>query len=472
MATRVQAQPAAILDREELAAFRTGLRGQALISGDPGYDDARRVWNAMIDRRPGMIVRCAGSADVISAVNLARERGLLVSVKGGGHNVAGTAVCEGGVMIDVSPMKGVRVDPGGRTAWAQSGVTWGELDHETQAFGLATTGGMVSHTGIAGLTLGGGIGWLMRSCGLVSDNLLSVDLVTADGSFVTASASEHEELFWGLRGGGGNFGVATSFEYRLRPLGPIVAGGLVLHPVDRAPEVLRWYREMAASAPDRLAVVAAFMCAPPAPFVPQDLHFAPVLAICACYAGELDEGLRALAPLREFGPPVVDVIGPMPYTAVQRMFDDAVPYGRLQVYLKGGRLPELSDQVVDTMVARMGMATSRNTVLVVLPHGGAVGRVAQGETAWGHRDALFEYELYAMWEEAEEAERHVTWTRDFWTAMRPFETGVYVNALGVEGEDRVRDAYKPATYERLVALKNDYDPSNLFRHNQNIRPTV
>ena len=471
MATQVHAEPTSpILDWEALATLRACLRGQALVVGDPGYDSARHVWNAMIDRRPGLIVRCAGTADVVTAVNLARDRDLVVSVRGGGHNVAGTSVCADGLMIDLTPMKGIRVDPAHRTVRAQAGVTWGELDHETQAFGLATTGGMVSHTGVSGLTLGGGLGWLMRSFGLVVDNLLSADVVTAAGGLVTASATENEELFWGLRGGGGNFGVVTSFEYRLRELGPLLAAGMVLHPAERATEMLRWYRGLVAAAPDELTLVACFLCAPPAPFVPPHLHGAPMLAICACYAGPLDEGLRAVQPLRDFGPPAVDVLGPMPYTAVQRMFDDAVPYGQLHVYLKSGRLAELNDELIDIFVSRMAVVTSPRTLLVLIPYGGAVARVGADETAQAQRDVAFDVEMYSMWDDASDSQRHIGWTRELWTAMQPFEVGVYLNTLGVEPEDRVRHAYRPATYERLVALKNRYDPGNLFRHNQNIRP--
>jgi FAD/FMN-containing dehydrogenase len=425
----------------------------------------------MIDRKPALIVRCAGVADVIDAVNFARRHHLLVSVRGGGHNVTGNAVCEGGLMIDLSPMKGIRVDPVRRTARAQAGLTWGEFDHETQVFGLATTGGQVSTTGIAGLTLGGGIGWLMRSYGLVVDNLLSVDMVMADGRLLTASATENEDLFWGVRGGGGNFGIATSFEYQLHRMGPIVLGGMLLYPAAQTKELLHFYREYMADAPDALMALVAFLTAPPAPFVPAHLHGTPMIAIGVCYAGSIEEGQRIVEPLRRFGPPALDLLSPMPYSAIQQLFDAAVPFG-LQVYLKSDHLVRLSEEVIDTVVTHAATMTSPLSVAIIVPLGGMVSRVGEHDTAFGHRDTAYDYVIYSMWTNPGEAERHIQCTRDFWTAMQPFSAGVYVNELGNEGEDRVRAAYPPATYERLVALKNKYDPTNFFRMNQNIKPTA
>jgi FAD/FMN-containing dehydrogenase len=460
------------VDETAIQAFRAGVRGALLRPGDDGYDAARRVWNGMIDRNPALIVRCAGVADVINAVNFARTHHLLVSVRGGGHNVTGNAVCEGGLMIDLSSMKGIRVDPVRRTVRAQAGLTWGEFDHETQAFGLAMTGGQVSTTGIAGLTLGGGLGWLMRTCGLVVDNLLSVDLVTADGRVLLASATENEDLFWGVRGGGGNFGIATSFEYRLYPIGPIVMGGMVLHPASQAKELLRYYREYMTGAPDELMALVGFLTAPPAPFVPTHLHGTSMVAIAVCYAGSIEEGQRAVEPLRAFGPPTLDLISPMPYAALQQLFDAAVPFGLHQVYEKSDHLAGLSDEVIDTFVTHTAAVTSPLSVVLLLPLGGAVSRVGEQDTAFGHRDTTYDYEIICMWTDPGESEQHIKWARDFWTAMQPFSVGVYVNQLGNEGEDRIRAAYPPTTYERLVALKNKYDPTNLFRMNQNIKPTA
>jgi FAD/FMN-containing dehydrogenase len=465
----ITAQPS--LDQAAIDGLRNSLRGPLLEAGDEGYDAARQVWNGMIDRRPALIARCAGVSDVIAAVNFARAHDLLVSIRGGGHNVTGNAVCDGGLMIDMSLMKGIRVDPASRTVRAQAGVTWGEFDHETQAFGLATTGGQVTTTGIAGLTLGGGIGWLMRKCGAVVDNLLSVDLVTADGRFLTASAGENADLFWGLRGGGGNFGVATSFEYRLHPIGPMITGGMMLYPASDAPALLRFLRTYLETAPDEVLVLAAFLSAPPAPFVPAEMHGAPMMAIGFCHAGSLDEGQQAANRLREFGPPAVDLIGPMPYVALQQLFDPSVPFGQ-QVYLKSEHLAILSDQVIDTLVTHAAGRTSPHSVVLLFPLGGAIGRVGDDETAFGHRGAAFDYVIYSMWLDPAESERHIAWTREFAAAMQQFSVGVYVNELGSEGDDRVRAAYPRHTYERLVALKNAYDPTNLFHLNQNIKPAV
>jgi FAD/FMN-containing dehydrogenase len=459
------------LDDASIQALKGGLRGVLLRPGDDGYDSARQVWNGMIDRKPALIARCAGVADVIAAVNFARANNLLVSVRGGGHNVTGNAVCDGGLMIDLQPMQGIRVDPLRRTVRAEGGATWGALDHETQAFGLATTGGQVSATGIAGLTLGGGVGWLMRKCGAVVDNLLSVDVVTADGRLLTASATENEDLFWGLRGGGGNFGIATSFEYRLHPIGPMVTGGMALYPAARAAEVLRFLREYMAGAPDEVLALSAFLAAPPAPFVPEPLHGAPMVAIALCHAGPLEEGQRVVEQIRAFGPPAVDLLGPMPYTALQQLLDGGVPFG-LQVYLRSDYLTELNDEVIDTIVAKAAGVTSPLSTVIVLPLGGAVGRVGELDTAFGHRDMPFAVVVFSIWTDPAEADRHLQWGRDFGAAMQPYSGGVYVNEMGVEGEARVRAAYHPQAYERLVALKNKYDPTNLFRMNQNIKPTV
>jgi FAD/FMN-containing dehydrogenase len=451
--------------------LRAGFRGALLQAGDDGYDAARRVWNGSIDRRPALIARCTGVGDVIAAVTFARTHGLLVSVRGGGHNVTGNAVCDGGLMLDLSPMKGIQVDPARRTVRAQGGVTWGDLDHETQAFGLATTGGQISTTGIAGLTLGGGLGWLMRKVGLVVDNLLSVDIVTADGRFLTCSATENADLFWGLRGGGGNLGLVTSFEYRLHPIGPLVTGGVVLYPAERAVDALRFYREYMASASDDEMVVCAFQTAPPAPFVPARVHGIPVVAFALCHIGSPADGARAIERLRAFGPPLAEQLGPIQYTAVQKMMDEAMPFGR-HVYLRSDHLTGLGDDVIKTCAEHTAAMTSPLSVAVIVPLGGAVSRVGEHDTAFSHRTTPFDIDIFAIWTDPRESERHLQWGRRFGAALQPFSRGVYVNEMGSEGDERIRAAYNPENYARLVALKNVYDPTNFWRMNQNIKPTV
>ena len=462
---------ASVLDVSAIEALRAGFRGQVLQPEEAGYDAARAVWNGMIDRRPAVIARCAGVADVIAAVNFAQSNELVVSVRGGGHNVTGNAVCDGGLMIDLSPMKGVHVDPVRRVARAEAGVTWGDFDHETQPFGLATTGGQVSTTGIAGLTLGGGLGWLQRSFGLVVDNLLSVDLVLADGRFVTASADQHQDLFWALRGGGGNFGVATSFEYRLHELGPIVMSGMGLYPVAQAPEIMRFYRQFTADAPDQLMVVAGFLTAPPAPFVPEHLQGTLMVALVVCYAGPVEEGQRAVDAIRAAHPPAVDIFGPMPYTAVQQLFDAGLPFGQ-RVYLRSDHLASLSDRTIDAIVDNARQITSPSSVAVIVPLGGAVARIGETETAFGHRDTPYDIDVFAIWTDPAEDERHLAWGRAFGSALQPFSRGVYVNELGDDGPSRIRDAYPTQIYDRLAKLKATYDPTNFFHLNQNIKPAA
>ena len=461
---------ATTLEEAAVQELRAGLRGTLLRSGDDGYDAARRVWNAMIDRRPALIARCAGASDVIRAVSFARSHHLLLSVKGGGHNVAGNAVCDGGLMIDLSPMRGIRVDPRARTVRVEAGATWAAVDHETQAFGLAVTGGQVSHTGVAGLTLGGGVGNLMRKLGLTIDNLLSVDVVLADGRLLTASAAENQDLFWAVRGGGGNFGIATSFEYRLHPVGPIVLGGMALYPAEQARELLRFYREFMAAAPDELMATVAFLTAPPAPFIPAHVQGKLMVAVLFCHIGPSERAERDAAAWRAFRTPAVDLIGPMPYVAVQRLVDDGAPYGQLQVYLKSDHLAELTDEIIDLVVAHASAITSPQSLVLLFPLGRAVARVGKEDTAFGHRDAAYDYVAYAMWTDRDDADRHVAWTRRFAAAMQPFSIGAYVNEMVDEGEERVRAAYPPATYERLVSLKRKYDPTNLFKLNQNVKP--
>ena len=451
-----------ILEEAAVESLADRLRGRLLRPDEDGYDTARRVWNGMIDRRPALIVRVAGPADVIAAVRFAREHGLLLAVKGGGHNITGNAVCEGGLMIDLSPMKSVRVDPVRRTARAEAGLTWGEYNRETQAFGLASTGGVVSTTGIAGLTLGGGLGWLMGKHGLSCDNLLSADLVTAEGKLLTASAEENPELFWGLRGGGGNFGVVTSFEYTLHPVGPVLAG-MVIHPMSEAKAVMRFYRDFARGCPDEALAAAALMTSP-------DGH--PVAVIIAAYIGDLAKGEAAFAPLRKFGSPLADTIAPTSYAALNTLFDAAVPYGGVQRYWKSSFLKELGDDMLDLMIARSAQFLSPMSMVLFFHMHGAATRVDRDATAFGQRADQWDYDVISQWTDGSGA-GHIAWTREFWNAVEPFASGeVYVNHLDAEeGTTRIRAAYRHG-YDRLVALKNKYDPTNLFRLNQNIRPTV
>ena len=454
-----------------ISTLADSFSGALLTPGDAGYDDARQVWNGAIDRRPAMIARCTDGAYVVAALRHARERELLVAVRGGGHGVAGLAVCDGGVVIDLSPMRGIAVDPAARTARAQAGVLWGELDAATQEHGLATVGGIVTHTGIAGLTLGGGIGWLMRKHGATVDNLLSVDLVTAEGGLVTASADEHPDLFWGIRGGGGNFGVVTSLEYRLHPVGPIVLAGPIFHPLEDAREVLAFYREFIAAAPDELTTIFELSVAPPAPFLPEDVHGKPIVMVGACYAGAPEDGIEVVRPLKEFGNPLVDLLEPKLYTALQSMFDPSVPHGWHR-YWKSVELPALTDDVIDTLVEHASAQTSPKSYCIVFQLGGALARAREDETAFSQRDATYNVNINAVWTEDDpESERHVAWARDFFSAMQPHAGGrVYVNFLGDEGAKRVRQAYGDRQYERLVELKRAYDPTNFFRLNQNIEP--
>jgi FAD/FMN-containing dehydrogenase len=458
------------LDDADIADLTRYFRGELIRPDDPPYDRARRVWNGAIDRHPALIARCTGVADVLAAVGFARARELVVAVRGGGHNVAGTAVCDDGVVIDLSPMKGMWVDPGARTARAQPGLLWGEFDHETQRFGLATPGGIVTHTGIAGLTLGGGLGWLMRRYGLTCDNLLSADVVTADGELIRASAEENADLLWGLRGGGGNFGIVTSFEYRLHPVGPTVLAGVVLYAAARAREVLDSYRHYIESAPDELMTIVVLRMAPPAPFLPAAIHGQPVVIIAMCYAGPVEEGERAVAPLRRFGEPLVDLIRPTPYTSHQAMLDASVPHG-LGYYWKSECLPPLGDALLATLAEHAWRVATPGSYTALFHLGGAVGREDPDSSAFEDRRATHAMTIDGVWSEPAASKACIEWVRGFWEAVRPYSTGrVYVNFLGDEGQDRVRTAYGSAKYERLRALKRKYDPTNFFRTNQNILP--
>jgi len=451
--------------------LRTRFRGALLRPGEEGYDEARRIWNGAIDRRPALIARCAGADDVVEAVRFARERDLALSVRGGGHAVAGHAVCDDGVMIDLSLMKAISVEPAARTARAAGGVLWGELDRATQAAGLATTGGVISDTGIAGLTLGGGLGHLMRKCGLTVDNLVGVELVTAAGERVRASADSEPELFWGLRGGGGNFGVATAFEYALHPIGPMVLGGSVFWGIDDAPAVLRRVREVTPDAPDELGVALAMIPAPPLPMLPRDRVGKPAVALVLLWAGDPAEGERALAPLRDVGTPLADSIAVVPYVFVQSMLDGGAPKGR-HYYWKSHRLPELSDAVIDVFIERLGAMTSPFAQINGWAMGGAVSRVDPDATAVGEREVGFDISFAIGWLPSDpDPERHRDWARTAWDALQPHSSGVYANFISDEGEAGVEAAYG-GRRARLGALKAAWDPENVFRMNANIAPSV
>jgi hypothetical protein len=448
-----------------------GFRGRLIRPDDSDYDLARAVWNGAIDRRPRLIARCIGNADVVAAVRFAREHELEIAVRGGGHNVAGTAVCDDGIVIDLSAMRTVRVHPADRTAWVQGGALWGDVDHETQAHGLATTGGIVSHTGVAGLTLGGGVGWLMRKHGLTIDNLLAADVVTAGGELVHASEDEHPDLFWALRGGGGNFGVVTSFEFRLHPLGPTITAGPILWDAAEAGEVLRFYRDFIRDAPDELGTVVRFGTAPPIPVIPENLHWRPVVMVGTCFAGPIEDGERALRPLRAWRSPLLDLVGPKPYVGFQAALDSTVCHG-WHYYWKSTHLPELRDDLIAVLAEHAFACSSPRSYVAMFHLKGAVSRVAEGGTAFGNRQASHAITLDSVWRPGEDfGERDMAWTRRFFAALGRFREGVYVNFLGGdEDPGRVREAYGDSVYSRLVNVKTVYDPGNVFHYNQNIRP--
>jgi FAD/FMN-containing dehydrogenase len=447
-----------------------GFRGPVLEPSDEGYEAARAIWNGDIQRRPAVIARCTGAADVMAAVRFARERELPVAVRGGGHAVAGHALCEGGLVVDLSPMTGVRVDPLAATVRAQGGCHWRHVDHETQAFGLAVPAGIVTHTGIGGLTLGGGIGHLGRRFGLTIDSLASCDVVTADGELLVASDDERPDLFWGLRGGGGNFGVVTSFQYRAHPVGPTVLAGLLAWPMEEAAGVLRSFRDFVAGAPDEVGIMANLRVAPAVPAVPEELHGKPIVALVVCYSGPIDEGQRVLRPLREFGALAADTVAPKPYLAHQAMFDAAYPHGR-GYYWKSWKLPPLTDAAIDVVVEHASAITSPYSAVPIFTLGGAIARVADDAAAFTGRSAAHDINIVASWlPDDPEPERHKAWARRFWEAMRPFGCGVYVNFLSDEEAAHVKVAYGHQKYARLVALKSKYDPDNFFRFNQNIAP--
>ena len=455
-----------------LDSLRASFRGELVLPSDDGYERARRVWNAFIDKRPVLIARCTGVADVIRAAEFAQKHQLSVAVRGGGHNVAGHGTCDGGVVIDLSAMRGISLDLVRRRATAQAGATWGDLDHETQAYGLATTGGMVSTTGLAGLTLGGGVGWLMRKHGLACDNLVAADIVTAGGRVLRASADENPDLFWGLRGGGGNFGIVTSFEFRLHPVGPMVMAGPIFYPADQASALLAFYREWVKGVPEELTTVVSLATAPAASFLPTSIHGKRVALVVGCFAGDVKDAAAVFRPLRQFGSPVADLICPMPYEAMQTSVDSDWGPGANN-YFKSGYLEQLDDAAIETLLRWHAHAESPYSEIHLHHLGGAVARVTAGETAFAHRGAPYLLNILARWTDPVRSQANVDWARNAYASMTPFCTGgVYVNFLGQEGDDRVRAAYGGDTYERLVKLKNMYDPSNLFRINQNVPPTA
>ncbi|MEW5974786.1 MAG: FAD-binding oxidoreductase [Acidobacteriota bacterium] len=448
-----------------------GFRGRLISADQADYDIARAVWNGAIDRRPRLIARCIGTADVVAAMRFARDRHLEIAIRGGGHNVAGTAVCDDGIVIDLSAMRAVRVDPAARRAWVQGGALWGDVDHETQAHGLATTGGIVSHTGVAGLTLGGGVGWLMRKHGLTVDNLLAAEVVTAEGERRRASQDEHPDLFWALRGGGGNFGAVTWFEFRLHPVGPTVLAGPILWDASDAGDLLRFYRDFIREAPDELGTVVRFGTAPPLPVIPKDLHWRPVMLVGTCYAGPIADGEQALRPLRARRTPLLDLVGPMPYVGFQSALDSTVVHG-WNYYWKSTYLPALSDELIDVIAQHAFSCSSPRSYVAMFHLKGAVSRAAEDGTAFGNRQASHAVTLDAVWRPGEAfGDRDTAWTRRFFDALGPFRQGVYVNFLGGdEDPGRVREAYGDSIYDRLITVKTKYDPDNVFHHNQNIRP--
>jgi FAD/FMN-containing dehydrogenase len=451
-----------------------GFRGEVITKNHSDYDRARAIWNGNIDRHPRLIARCRGTADVALAVRFARDHDLEIAVRGGGHNVAGMASCDDGIVVDLSAMRAVLVDPSDRSAWVQGGALWGDVDHETQAHGLATPGGIVSHTGVAGVALGGGVGWLMRKHGLTVDNLLAAEVVTAEGRILRASADEHPDLFWALRGGGGNFGVITSFRFALHAVGPKVLAGPIFWAAEDTSEVLRFYRDFVRTAPDELGTIVRLGTVPPAPIISENLHFRPAIAIASCYAGAIEDGERAVRALREFGTPLVDLLGPSPYVAHQSGIDATVPHG-WHYYWKATNLRGLSDDVIATIAAHAYRASSPRTYVAMFHMGGAVARVPANATAYGGRNVPHNIIIDAVWlpEQANElAAAETAWTRRFFEALAPHrDPSVYVNFLDSDDRSsRLGEAYSDETYRRLAEIKAKYDPDNTFHHNQNIRP--
>ena len=459
------------LDHAAVTKLRNALRGALLLPSDPGYGEARSIWNGMIARRPALIARISGAADVITCVSFARENGLPLSIRGGGHNVAGAALCEGGLMIDMSLRRAVHVDADRRIVRTEGGATWGDVDHETQPFGLVVPSGIVSATGVAGFTMGGGFGWTSRKLGYAADNLLSVDLVTADGEPRRASETENPDLFWALRGGGGNFGAVTSFEFRAHPHGPRTLCGMVVHPMAQAPLVMQRYREITAAAPDELCCLLILRRAPAVAYLPRDLHGKPIAAIAVCWTGDPAAGRDAVLPLKRFGRPLADTIETKPFVEHQTMLDAGQPFGR-RYYWKSDYFAEIGDGLIDAMVEHAERIGSPHSAALLMHLGGAPARIDPTGNAVGLRSASYVLNIQAAWESPQEDDRQLAWARDFWTATRPFSTGsAYINFMTEdEGEARVRAAYGERVYARLRDIKSKFDPGNLFRGAQNIPP--
>ena len=460
------------LEQKTLTDLGTCLRGTLLLTGDHGYDESRTIWNAMIDRRPALIARCLGVGDVVTCVNFAREHNLTLSIKGGGHNISGLAVCDGGMMLDMSLMRGVWVNPLARTARAQAGCLLGDLDRETQIHGLATVLGFVSNTGIAGLTLGGGFGYLTRGFGWSCDNVLSMEVVTADGRVVNASETENSDLLWGLRGGGGNFGIVTGFEYKLHPVGPQVIAGVIAWRAEDAHDVLDMYRTLTEQAPAELTCAAVLRIAPPAPWLPKAVHGKPIIALLVCHAGSIEAGTKAVAPIKAFGSPVGDVIQQRPYVAQQSILDATQPKGR-RYYWKSEYLPRLTPEMLAQTIKHAGRIVSPHSTIILFPINGALNRLPGDYSAMGNRDATCVLNIAASWENAEDDQANIEWARTAWRDMRRFSTGgTYINFLTEEeGDERIHAAYGK-NYDRLTEIKTRWDPENLFRVNKNIAPRV
>jgi FAD/FMN-containing dehydrogenase len=459
----------AMITPEALAALRAALGGQALLPGEPGYDQSRTVWNATVDKRPGLVVRCAGTSDIIQAMRFSRQHELLVAVRSGGHNIAGKAVADGAFLVDLSQMRSVRVDPAAKVAWVEPGATLGDFDRETQAFCLTAPTGINSTTGIAGLTLGGGFGWTTRKFGMSIDSLISADVVTANGEILRASEKQNSDLFWALRGGGGNFGIVTGFEFRLQTMGPQVLSGLLVHPFADAPKVLREYRSFVAQAPDELSVWLVLRKAPPLPFLPEQWHGKEVLIMAVCYAGDPSEGEKILAPLRKVGKPIADVIGLNPFAGWQQAFDPLLTPGARN-YWKSHDFSELSDGLLAKLTDFAGRLPTNECEIFIAGLGGAMGRVPAGATAFGGRGTKFVLNVHTRWQKIKDDKRCIAWAREFYDATKPFASGTaYVNFLSEEDGDRLSSTYGN-NFERLSEVKRKYDPENVFRVNQNIKP--
>ncbi|HMA17834.1 MAG TPA: FAD-binding oxidoreductase [Thermoanaerobaculia bacterium] len=453
----------------KIEELRNGFRGEILLPRDDGYESSRQIWNAMIDKRPAIIARCAGVPDVVRAVNFARANGVVLAIRGGGHNIAGNALCDGGIVVDLSRMKAVNVDTGARRVTVEGGATLAEVDAPTQAHGLATPLGINSTTGVAGLTLGGGFGWLSRKYGMTVDNLESAEVVTAAGEVVRASATEYPDLFWALRGGGGNFGVVTRFEFRLHEVGPNVLSGLIVYPLSQAKSVLQRYRDFIAKAPDDLTVWTVLRQAPPLPFLPREIHGQGIVAIALLYAGDPKQGEPLVGPLRELGTPVGEHVGVQPYTAWQQAFDPLLTPGARN-YWKSHNLAKLDDGLIEVVIRYAGTLPSAGCEIFLAALGGAAMRPTPESTAYAHRDARFVMNVHGRWDRAADDERGIRWARDFFKASAPFATGgAYVNFMTADEGDRIGAAYG-SNYHRLAEIKRKYDPSNLFSMNQNIVP--